>query len=125
MLVIRSVFRQLTTPLAAPVQMSEQTLADMPVDLAKRLPRITVLKVVRPTFEVPIQPRNQFRDRLMALTTVRHLLQPVPLPLQRLLRRPHVQISLGAPIAVAMLAKRLSQIVPGSLSPRADRSRAS
>src|SRR5258707_231743 len=49
--------------------MSEQTLADMPVDLPKRVPRISILEVVPPAFQVPIQPLNQLRYRLMTLMT--------------------------------------------------------
>ena len=85
-LVIRSCLRQTKGSLTAPVQVSEQTLADMPVDLPRRVPRISKPEVVPPTFQLPIQPFNQFRDRLMTLMTIRHLRQLVPFPLQRFLR---------------------------------------
>ena len=111
MLVIRGFFRQTKGPLAAPVQVSEQTVADMPVDLAKRVSRISKLEVVAPAFQVPIEPINQFRYRLMALMTVRHLRQLVPLPLQRLLRRPHMQVLVSATVPVALPAECVAQKV--------------
>jgi hypothetical protein len=46
-----------------------------------------------------------------ALTTVRHLADPVPLPLQRLFRRLHAQISGIASVPVTIPAKRVAQKV--------------
>src|SRR6516225_565777 len=72
-------------PLAAPLQMLDQTVPNVAFDLTVGTRGIPEGKVVHPSFQVPIQLSNQDRDRLMALTTIRHLMQLLPFPLDRLL----------------------------------------
>src|SRR5438128_9462659 len=93
----------------------------MPVDLTKRVPWISELEVVAPAFQVPIKLVNQCRYRLMALMTVRHLRQLVPFPLQRLLRRSHMQIPVAAAIPVAVPAKCETQKVQTRLDRKSTR----
>src|ERR1035441_6086465 len=72
--------------------MLNQATAHVPVDLPVRTRGVPNGKVVRPPFQMPIQLSNQCRDRLKALMTVRHLVQLLPLPLDRLRRRKHIQV---------------------------------
>ena len=68
-------------------------------------------EVVSPAFQVSIQFRNQTRQGLMTLRTVRHRPQLVPLPLQSLLRGHHDQVEMPAPFQVAVVPERVSQKV--------------
>src|ERR1039457_3873770 len=65
-------------------------------DLPVRTRGVPNGKVVRPPLQVPIQLPNQCQDRLKALMTVRHLVQLLPLPLDRLFRRKHIRTSCRA-----------------------------
>src|SRR5260370_32746760 len=80
-------FRRSVGPLAAPSQMLRETVADVRVDLAEGLAWIPKVEVVLPAPQVPVQLRNQFRDRLMALPMISHLVQLLPFLLQSFLRR--------------------------------------
>src|ERR1039457_4575970 len=73
MRVPRSSFRRSIGPLTAPLEMPDQTAAYEPVDFPVHALGISKGKIVRPPFQMPIQLSNQFRDRLKALMTVRHL----------------------------------------------------
>src|SRR5512139_114223 len=98
MLVVRHSLRQPVGALAAVMlQVVRQSIAQVPVDLPKSVPRIAPRKVVAPALCLSIQLRYETRDRSATLTAIRQLVDPIPLSLQRLLRRPHVQISLPAP----------------------------
>jgi hypothetical protein len=72
-------------PLAAPLQMLDETTTHEPVDLPVNTRRISKREVVRPAFQVPIQVVCHLRDLLETLMTVRHLVQLVPFALDSLL----------------------------------------
>src|ERR1017187_559894 len=91
--------------------MLDQATAHVPVNLPVNAAGVPNGKIVRPPFQVPIQLANQARDRLEALITVRHLVQLLPLPLDRLFRRKHIQVLLVAPFQIAIIPKRVSQKV--------------
>src|SRR5712691_10517143 len=89
MVIVRHPFRQLIRALATVMlQVVRQPIAYVPVDRPVRLARVTERKVVRPTLQLPIQLVDQSRYQRAALTTIRHLADPLPLLVDRLLRRP-------------------------------------
>ena len=59
-----------------------QPIANVPVDLAVRTPRIAIAEVVGPAFQLPIDPDNQVRNRRTALRTIRKGIDRIPFPLQ-------------------------------------------
>ena len=72
--------RRTIRPLTAPLQVPNQAAANEPVDLPPGPTRIAVAEVVRPSFQVPVESRNQFRQRGVALMNISHLAQLLPLP---------------------------------------------
>ncbi len=84
--------RRTVRPLTAPLQMLNQTALNVAFDLTVSAYWVSEGKVIRPTFQVPVQLANQDRDRLETLMTVRHLMQLLPLPLDRLLGRKDIQV---------------------------------
>src|SRR5260370_364600 len=99
--------------------MLDQTALNIALDLAVGAHGVPKGKVVRPSLQVSIQLSNQDRDRLEALMTIGHLVQLLPLSLDRLLRRKHIQVVPVSPFAVAVVPKRVSQKVQtGSLLPQ-------
>src|SRR6516162_5823056 len=98
-------------PLAAPLQMLDQTVPNVAFDLTVGTRGIPEGKVVHPSFQVPIQLSNQDRDRLMALTTIRHLMQLLPFPLDRLSRREYVQVFSIASFQITVIPERITQKV--------------
>src|SRR5712675_3032207 len=98
-------------PLAASLQMLDETALNKAVDLTVNTRRVPEGEVVRPAFQVPIQLSNQNRDRLETLMTVGHFVQLLPLPLDRLLRRKHIQISPPASFQITVVPKRVPQKV--------------
>src|ERR1039457_6768418 len=103
--------RRPVRPLAAALQMLDETAPNVSIDLAVGARGIPKGKVVRPPFQVPIQLANQHRDRLETLMTVGHFVQLRPLPLDGLLRRKHVQVFPVASFQIAVIPKRVSQKV--------------
>src|SRR5450432_657971 len=97
--------------LTASLEMPDQAAAYEPVDFPVHARGISKGKVVRPSFQVPIQLSNQFRDRLKALTAVRHLMQFLPFSLDRFLRRKHIQVPLIASFQIPIIPKCVSQKV--------------
>src|SRR5260370_8654574 len=98
--------------------MLDQTALNIALDLAVGAHGVPKGKVVRPSLQVSIQLSNQDRDRLEALMTIGHLVQLLPLSLDRLLRRKHIQVVPVSPFAVAGVPKRVSQkLQTGSLLP--------
>src|SRR5579864_2362996 len=91
--------------------MPDETATHVPVDLPVHARGIPEGEVVRPTFPVPIQLSNQSRDRLEALMTIGHLMQLLSFPLDRFVRRKHIQVPLRASFQIAIIAKRVSQKV--------------
>jgi hypothetical protein len=91
--------------------MPDETASHVPVDLPVHARGIPEGEVVRPALQVPIQLSNQVRDRLEALMTVGHLAHFIPFPLDRFLRRKHIQIPLMASFQIAIIPKRVSQKV--------------
>src|ERR1700693_2724018 len=83
--------------------MLDQTVPNVAFDLTVGTGWIPKGKVVHPTFQVPIQLPNQDRDRLMALMTIRHFAQPLPLPLDCLARRKHIQVFSIASFQIAVI----------------------
>ena len=104
-------FRRAEGPLAAPFEMLLQTVSNVRVDLPEGLSRIAKIEVVRPAFQMPVQVLHQSRDRLITLPMVSHLMQFVPFPLQRLLRRRHIQVLPSASFQIVVIAERVSQKV--------------
>src|ERR1700676_2543932 len=84
--------RRTVWPLAASLQMRDQTIPNIAFDLTVGADGVAERKVVHPTFQVPIQLANQNRNRLEALATFGHFVQLLPLPLDGFLRRKHIQI---------------------------------
>ena len=113
-------FRGLIRPLAAALQMLDQTALNMAFDLTVGARGVPNGKVVRPSSQVPIQLSNQDRDGLKTLMTVRHFVQLLLLPLDRLLRRKHIQILPIASFQIAIVPKRVAQKVSDSPLPPAD-----
>src|SRR3954470_18788151 len=98
-------------PLAAPLQMLDQTVPNVTFDLTVGAGGVPDGKVVHPAFQVPIQLSNHDRDGLMALMTVRHLMQLLPLSLDRFPRRKYIQVLPIASFQIAVIPKRISQKV--------------
>src|ERR1017187_5648756 len=73
--------RRPVRPLAAALQMLDETAPNVSIDLAVGARGVPNGKVVRPPFQVPIQLANQHRDRLETLMTLGHFVQLRPLPL--------------------------------------------
>src|ERR1039458_1392683 len=111
MRVPRFSFRRSIGPLTAPLEMPDQTAAYEPVDFPVHALGIPKGKIVRPPFQMPIQLSNQFRDRLKALMTVRHLVQLFPFPLDCFLRRKHIQVPLIASLQIPIIPKCVPQKV--------------
>src|SRR6516225_11122757 len=103
-------FGRLEGPLAAPSQVLPKTEKDMTVDLIEGVAGITEAKVARPASQVSIQLLHQDRDRLPTVGLAGHLPQFLPLSLQSLFRRRHVQIT-SRPQAAALVSKREPQKV--------------
>src|ERR1035437_3155586 len=82
--------RTVIWPLAAAAQMLDQTALNMALDLTVGAAGAPEGKVVRPTFQAPVLLSNQGWDRLETLMTVGHLVQLLPLPLDRFHRRKHI-----------------------------------
>src|SRR6266496_5944309 len=97
--------------LAAPLQVASQTIADEVVEGAERLTREAQPEVVGPAAQVPIQSPNQLRQGRMTLLGVDELPQLLSFPLHRLARWFQVPVSLGPPIAVAVIPKGVAQKV--------------
>src|SRR6266581_5681493 len=103
--------RRPVRPLATSLQMLDQTALNMALDLTVGTRGISQGEVVRPSSQVPIQLSNQNRNWLKTLMTVGHLVQLLPLPLDRLLRRKHIQVFPVASFSIAIVSKRVSQKV--------------
>ena len=98
-------------PLAASLQMSDESVAHLPVDFPVSACRIAIGKVVCPAFQVPIQFAYQYRDRLETLMTIRHFVQLIPFLLDGLRRRKHIQITTVASFQIAVVTKPVPQKV--------------
>ena len=105
-LIAAAPFRRSEGPLAASPQMLRETIANVPVDLPEGHPRVPEAEVVRPAVQLPVQTLNQFRNRLEALVWPSHLFQLLPLLLQSLCRRRHVQIAPSASLQIVVTAER-------------------
>jgi hypothetical protein len=97
--------------LTAALQMLDQTALNVVLDLTVDAGRVSEGKVIDPAFQMPIQLSDERRNRLKTLMTVSHLVQLLPLPPDRLLRRKHIQVFLCASFQIAILPKRVSQKV--------------
>src|SRR5438067_2420795 len=80
-------------------------------DLTKRLTRITQTEVVQPTFQVPIERRDEVGNRLPSLTASSHFGQLGSLPFHRFHRRTPIQITMVAAKEVADILKLIAQKV--------------
>src|SRR5579872_288262 len=98
-------------PLAAALQMPDQTVPNIALDLTVGAGGVAKREVVHPTSQMPIQLANQDGDRLEALTTPGHLMQLFPLSLDRLPRREHVQVLPIPAFPIPVIPKRVSQKV--------------
>ena len=95
--------RRPVRPLAAALQMLNQTALNIAIDLTVDAHGIPIGKIVCPAFQMPIQLSNQDRNGLEALMTVGHFVQLLPFPLDRFLRRKHIQILLIASFQIAVV----------------------
>src|ERR1700730_1043493 len=102
---------RLIGPLTASLEMLDKTGTHVPIDLPVSDQGIPDGKIVRPSFQVSIQLSYQDRNRLKALMTICHFMQLLPLPLNRFLRREHIQIFPIAPFQIAVIPERVSQKV--------------
>src|SRR5260370_30842981 len=109
--VVSHSFRWSKGPLAASSQVLRKTITNVQVDLSESHAWISEGEVVLPALQVPIELLNQVRERLPALTTIRHLMQLLPFPLQRFCRRPHVQVLPAPTPQVPVVPERESQQV--------------
>src|SRR6185437_7871319 len=98
-------------PLASTSQVTDQSFPHERIDLAECLAGITFAKVVAPAGQVLIEFYDQLWDRLEALPGAGHLLELVPLSLQRLAGRTEVQIFPVAATQVAVVSERVAQKV--------------
>ena len=73
--------------------------------------RVPEGKVVHPTLQMPVQLSDPYRDWLMALMTVCHFAQLLPLALDRLIRRDHIQVFPITSFQIAVVPKRVAQKV--------------
>src|SRR5258706_8569315 len=83
-------FRRPEGPLAASSEMLRETIANVRIDLSEGHSWISKFEVVLPSLQVPVQPLNQYRNRLEALPMIGHLVQLFPFRLQRFLRPTHI-----------------------------------
>src|SRR5215467_1483409 len=97
--------------LAPALQMLDQTVPNVALDLTVGTRGIPKGEVVHPALQMPIQLSNQDRNRLMTLMTVCHFAQLLPLALNRLIRRDHIQIFPITSFQIAVVPKRVSQKV--------------
>ena len=91
--------------------MLDQTVPNIALDLTVGAGGVAERKVIHPAFQMPIQLANQDWNRLETLTTLGHLVQLFPLPLDRLPRRKHIQIFPVPAFPVAVVPKRVAQKV--------------
>ena len=63
-------FRRAEGPLAASPQMLRETITNVRIDLSESHARTAEVEVVPPALQVPVQPFDQIRDRLEALTMI-------------------------------------------------------
>ena len=105
-------------PLAASLQMLNRTALNIASDLTVNPRRIPDGEVVRPAFQVSIQLTNQNRNRLKTLVSIRHLVQLLPFPLDRLIRRKHIQVCSIASFQIAVVPERVSQKIQTSRARR-------
>src|SRR5215467_6420417 len=81
----------------------------MAFDLAVGTGWVSDGEVVHPTSQMPIQLSNQDWNRLTVLMTIRHLPQLLALPLDRLLRRKHIQVVSIASVQITVVPKCVTQ----------------
>ena len=91
--------------------MLRETVARGRVDLWEGLAWIPQVEVILPALQAPVQLLYQFRDRLVALPMIGHLVQLLPFLLQSFRRRTHISIPPPAPFQVIVVAERESQKV--------------
>src|SRR5712691_841001 len=96
-------------PLASTSHVLRKTLTYVGIDLSKTLARITVAKVVRPSFEMCVELLDELRQRHEAALLADHLTQFLPFSSPSLLRDGHVEVTLLASLSIAIIAKRVSQ----------------
>jgi len=101
--------RKTVWPLAASWQMLDETVPNVALDLTVGAGGVPEGKVVHPTLQVSVQLSDQYRNWLMALMTVRHSVQFLPLSLECLDRRKHIQVFPIASFPVAVVPKRIPQ----------------
>src|SRR5271165_2116082 len=104
-------FGRLVGPLAAALQMLDQSAPNISIDLTVGAGGVSEGEIVRPSFQVPIQLANQDRNWFEALMTIRHLVQLLPLPLDGLLRRKHIQVSPAASFQITVVPECEAQKV--------------
>src|SRR5215210_4365837 len=108
--------RRAEGPLAPPAQMPDQTLADIPADLAERLPWVAQLEVLPPALQVSVDLADENADRLEAHGGTRPLPQLLPFSCQRFHRRLQPPITNATAKLVAFVAELIAQEVQtGSL----------
>ena len=93
-LVIASPFRGTKGALAAPTQMTDQTVPNIPVHFTHRLARVAKTKVIGPSTLLPIDDFDQLRHRHEALLATDRSSKPFPVRLHRFARGDDVQISM-------------------------------
>src|SRR5690606_16287160 len=98
-------------PLAAALQMLDQTALNVALDLRVGTRDVPETEVVSPALQLPVQLANQDRNGLETLTAVRHFVQLLPLPLDGLFRREHVQVFPPTSFQIAVVPERIPQKV--------------
>ena len=97
MFVLADAFRRTEAPLTASVQMLPQTMQDVTIELVEGSAWKAEAEVVRPPSAVPVQFRNQPRQRLETVPPLHHLMQDCPFPLLSLSEGNRFQYHLRRP----------------------------
>ncbi len=105
----RHPFRTTKGPLAPSAQMNSQPVSHKAIDFPKRLARITIPEIVRPSQKMTIQFKDHVGNRFEAHGRACHLPQFCPLPCQGLFRGHHIQVSPCFPEEVSVIAECVPQ----------------
>src|SRR6476619_6909718 len=95
------------------MQMLRQARTCVGIEIAKRMTRVAIAKVLTPASQIGIELAHQRGQRHMAVVCSGQLMHPCTCPLERFARYRDVQIPTWAPMQVAQIDKRIAQKVQG------------
>src|SRR3990172_8638004 len=111
LLVVADSLRRSVGSLAAPSQVVHETVSCVPVDRPECLARVAVLEVVPPSPQLLVEFPDQDWDGFEAHAGAGSLPQFCLFPLDRLLRRSHVQVAPIPALPVPVIPERVSEKV--------------